>query len=147
MKRVSALVVVMVLSLGAVLLLPASGLPAGEKMDMEKMISSAKTGADHEALAAEYETEATAAKAQAAEHRKMARATGSSEAQRSRSCISTSIASDLRSRMTRQQWNTRRWRRLSVKWRKRRSRAGFHGDYPSAPDRTPFHIGVWSARR
>jgi hypothetical protein len=72
MKRVSALVVVMVLSLGAVLLLPASGLPAGEKMDMEKMISSAKTGADHEALAAEYETEATAAKAQAAEHRKMA---------------------------------------------------------------------------
>ena len=72
MKRVSALVVVMVLSLGAVLLLQPSGLPAGEKMDMEKMISSAKTAADHEALAAEYETEAAAAKAEAAEHRKMA---------------------------------------------------------------------------
>ena len=72
MKRVSALVVVTVLFLGAVLLLPASRLPAEEQMDMEKMISSAKTAADHEALAAEYESEAAAAKAKAAEHREMA---------------------------------------------------------------------------
>ena len=72
MKRVNALVVVTFLFLGAVLLLPASRLPAEEQKDMEKMISSAKTAADHEALAAEYESEAAAAKAKAAEHRKMA---------------------------------------------------------------------------
>ena len=71
MKRVNALVVVTFLFLGAVLL-PASRLPAEEQMDMEKKISSAKTAADHEAIAAEYESEAAAAKAKAAEHRKMA---------------------------------------------------------------------------
>ena len=48
------------------------GTNVSQQMDMEKMISSAKTAADHEALAAEYESEAAAARAKAAEHRKMA---------------------------------------------------------------------------
>ncbi len=39
---------------------------------MEQMISSAKTAADHEAIAVQYDREAAAARAQAAEHRKMA---------------------------------------------------------------------------
>jgi len=39
----------------------------GEKMDMEKMISSAKTRADHEALAADFEKEAAEAKSKADE--------------------------------------------------------------------------------
>ena len=78
MKRSSALLVVAALFLGGLLLLPASRVPAAEKMDevgkvdMEKMISSAKTRADHEALAADFEKEATEAKAKAAEHRKTA---------------------------------------------------------------------------
>lgn len=72
MKRLSALVVMTLLSLGAVLLLPRSGVPAGEEAAMEKMISSAKTAADHEAIAAEYESESAAAKVKAVEHRKMA---------------------------------------------------------------------------
>ena len=39
---------------------------------MEKMIATAKSSAEHEALAKEFETEASAAKAKAVEHRKMA---------------------------------------------------------------------------
>jgi hypothetical protein len=41
---------------------------------MDAMISSAKTAADHEALAAQYDKDAAAAKASAAEHRKMGEA-------------------------------------------------------------------------
>ena len=87
MKKLGTMAVIFAMALGAVLLLPARPLPAEEKMDMgkmamgkadagamdmEKMISSAKSAADHEALAAEYESEAKTAKAKAAEHRKMA---------------------------------------------------------------------------
>jgi hypothetical protein len=53
--------------------------PAAEEMgmgqmDMEKMIGAAKTPADHEQLAAQYDQEAKAARAKADVHRKMAEA-------------------------------------------------------------------------
>jgi hypothetical protein len=72
MKRLSAVLAIAALSLGILLLPGASPLTAEEHMDMEKMISAAKTAADHEAIAAQYEREAAAARAEAAEHRKMA---------------------------------------------------------------------------
>jgi hypothetical protein len=72
MKSVSAVLVIAVLFLGVVLFLPAGRLTAEEHVDMEKMISTAKTAADHEAIAARYESDATAARAEAAGHRKMA---------------------------------------------------------------------------
>jgi hypothetical protein len=46
MKEVSAVLVVAAVFIGSVLLVPASGVPAGEKMDMEKMISLAKNPTD-----------------------------------------------------------------------------------------------------
>jgi hypothetical protein len=53
----------------AVAILPAWA-PAAE--DVPKMIGAAKTPADHQALATYYEREATAARANAEMHRKMA---------------------------------------------------------------------------
>jgi hypothetical protein len=53
------------------MLAPASRISAGEDADLDKMISSAKTAADHEAIAAEYERQATAAKAKATMHVEM----------------------------------------------------------------------------
>ncbi len=50
-----------------------AGAAAQEGATAQK-VQAAKTAADHEALAGEYETEATAAKAKASEHRKMAEA-------------------------------------------------------------------------
>jgi hypothetical protein len=72
MKRFSAVLAIAALSLGILLLPGVNRLTADEQMDMEKMISAAKTAADHEAIAAQYEREAAAARGQAAEHRKMA---------------------------------------------------------------------------
>jgi hypothetical protein len=46
-------------------------LSADEEMDLDKAISSAKTAADHEAIAKDYERQADAAKANAAKHREM----------------------------------------------------------------------------
>lgn len=53
------------------MLTPASTISAGEEADLDKMISSAKTPADHEAIAKEYERQAAAAKAEAAMHVEM----------------------------------------------------------------------------
>jgi hypothetical protein len=53
------------------LLTPASTISAGEEADLDKMISSAKTAPDHEAIAKEYERQAAAAKAEAAMHVEM----------------------------------------------------------------------------
>ena len=50
---------------------PVTTLSAGEEADLDKMISSAKTAADHEAIAAEYDRRATAAKTDSAEHVEM----------------------------------------------------------------------------
>src|SRR5207249_8236491 len=52
--------------------LPAVRAFAKQHMAMPDMISSAKTPADHEKLAAHYEQEARAARAKADEHKKMA---------------------------------------------------------------------------
>lgn len=66
-----ASVVAMMILVGGVVG-PRGALFAGEQAKMDKMIGSAKTAADHEAIAKHYEAEATAAKAKAAEHRNMA---------------------------------------------------------------------------
>ena len=50
---------------------PSRTLSAGEAADLEKMISSAKTPADHEALAAAYERAAAADKAESEKHKEM----------------------------------------------------------------------------
>src|SRR5262245_58471496 len=57
----------------------ALGLPAGRAWaqpaaSRDAMVSAAKTAADHEALAAQYDKDAADAKAKAAEHTKMAAA-------------------------------------------------------------------------
>jgi len=59
----------------SIIAIPSLRLAAADE-DMPSMISNAKTGADHEALAKMYEDEADKAKAQATEHKKMAEAYG-----------------------------------------------------------------------
>ena len=53
------------------LALPVPGRAAGEPVDIDKMITDAKTPADHEAIAVYYDQQAADARAKAAEHRKM----------------------------------------------------------------------------
>jgi hypothetical protein len=57
--------------LAAALCLPAGRTAAQPAKAMDAMITGAKTAADHEALAAQYDKDAADAKAKAAEHRKM----------------------------------------------------------------------------
>lgn len=59
------------LVLAAGVFTPSRMLLAGEEADLGKMISSAKTAADHEAIAAEYERAAAAAKAESEKHKEM----------------------------------------------------------------------------
>ena len=56
------------------LCLPAGRTAAQPAKSMDAMISGAKTAADHEALAVQYDKDAADAKAKAAEHRKMGEA-------------------------------------------------------------------------
>lgn len=69
MKRVSMTMSVIAL-LGATALIPVVS-PAA---DLAHQVQSAKTAADHQALAQEYDRQAAAARASAAEHKKMAEA-------------------------------------------------------------------------
>jgi hypothetical protein len=69
LKLAPAALLAIVLAAG--MLAPASTISAGEEADLEKMISSAKTAADHEAIATEYERQAAAAKEEAAMHVEM----------------------------------------------------------------------------
>jgi len=67
----------LILGAALVALLASFGLPtvsafAKQHMGMPEMIEAAKTSAEHEKLAAEYEREAKAARAKAEEHKKMA---------------------------------------------------------------------------
>jgi hypothetical protein len=54
--------------------LPAGRTAAQPAKSMDAMISGAKTAADHEALAVQYDKDAADAKAKAVEHRKMGEA-------------------------------------------------------------------------
>jgi len=54
------------------LALPVSYARAAEDVDIAKQVQSAKTAADHEAIAKYYDEQAAVAKANAAEHRRMA---------------------------------------------------------------------------
>src|SRR5262245_21436691 len=65
-KTMVALVV-----MAAALCLPAGSTSAQPVKTMDAMITGAKTAADHEALAAQYDKDAADAKAKAAEHLKM----------------------------------------------------------------------------
>lgn len=60
-----------VLTLFAVLSVPTIRAAADQEVDVEKMIQTAKTRADHEALAVYYDKLAAEAKANAEKHRKM----------------------------------------------------------------------------
>lgn len=70
----------MIVALAGMTAIVAVSLPTGwaaaaaEGSATAQKVQAAKTAADHEALAKEYEKEATAAKAKAAEHRSMAEA-------------------------------------------------------------------------
>jgi hypothetical protein len=74
MKRLATTISAMALLVTLAISMSPRGTSATEDMEMEQMISSAKTAADHEALAAMYEKEAAEAEAKAAEHTKMAEA-------------------------------------------------------------------------
>ena len=69
-KALGALVSVLVLCFAV----PTMRAIAKDHMSMPDMITSAKTSADHEKLAAHYEQEAKAARAKSQEHAKMAEA-------------------------------------------------------------------------
>ena len=73
MQRTKALVALVFL-LVLCLTLPSVRAFAKHHMGMPDMITAAKTSADHEKLAAEYERESQAARAKADEHAKMAEA-------------------------------------------------------------------------
>ena len=62
----------LVLALGVVTLSSPLRVSAKEHMDMMEMAMQAKTPADHEKLAAQYDREASDARAKAAMHKKMA---------------------------------------------------------------------------
>jgi hypothetical protein len=70
MKRTLLALMMAVTALG----LPAGRAAAQPAKPMDAMISAAKTAAEHEALAAQYDKDAADAKAKAAEHRRMGEA-------------------------------------------------------------------------
>ncbi len=63
---------VMMLALIAGLVLPAYRAIGAEEMDISKMIATAKTSADHQAIADYYAQQAADARAKVAMHKKMA---------------------------------------------------------------------------
>src|SRR5262245_20772260 len=67
MRSITVGITLAILVLGAALYLPTqhAGAQQPEKFDLEKAITSAKTPADHEAIAAYYDKESTTAKAKA----------------------------------------------------------------------------------
>ena len=71
MRSTSVAAAVLLLILAVMTLVPRHGIA---KMDMEQMVASAKTAADHENLAKQYEAEAAEARANAEMHQKMAEA-------------------------------------------------------------------------
>jgi hypothetical protein len=69
LKVVPATLLAIVFAAG--IFLPGSPTSAGEEANLDKMILSAKTPAEHEAIAKEYERQAATAKAEAAMHVEM----------------------------------------------------------------------------
>ena len=70
-RRLGAWAAVVGVALLVLPLLRASAVFAGEQDDMATMIAKAKTAADHEAIAAQYDKQAAEAKKEADRHRKM----------------------------------------------------------------------------
>jgi hypothetical protein len=62
----------MVLMLGVGLLVPAYRAVGAEEVDIDKMIATAKTAADHQAIADYYKQQAAEARSKADMHKKMA---------------------------------------------------------------------------
>jgi hypothetical protein len=62
----------MVVVIGTTFAVPVPAMSAADDSHIEKMIQTAKTAADHEAIAAEYDRLASEATAKAAEHKAMA---------------------------------------------------------------------------
>ena len=72
MQKQTALWAALVVALVVGLFAPAFRASAKEDMDLMQMMMQAKTPADHEKLAAQYDQEAAEARAKAATHKKMA---------------------------------------------------------------------------
>jgi ribulose kinase len=74
MRTARLLVGVPLLALGIAVAVPGMRAVPAHGADIEEMISSAKTPADHEAIASYYEGQAKEARQKAEEHRKMGEA-------------------------------------------------------------------------
>ncbi len=74
MSRTRMILAASLFALVSFLSLPAIRAFAKHHMGMPEMITAAKTAADHDKLAAEYEQEAKAARAKSEEHKAMAEA-------------------------------------------------------------------------
>jgi hypothetical protein len=72
MRKLGPILSVMLFGLFVSQSLPTRSVLAEHPMSMPDMITGAKTSADHEKLAAQYEQEAKAARAKAEDHRVMA---------------------------------------------------------------------------
>jgi len=72
MMRWTRLFALGLVALVALLASPTTRALAAEDVDIDKMISTAKTPADHQAIADYYQQQADAAKAKATQHTKMA---------------------------------------------------------------------------
>lgn len=73
---------VTMMSAGAVAIMLSAGALAAEPVVGPAQISAARTPADHEAIAAAYDQEATRLEAKAREHEQMAKAYGSAESKK-----------------------------------------------------------------
>lgn len=71
MRRARLFAGMALLAVGIVVAAPRSQVSVAGAADVEEMISSAKTPADHEAIAAYYDGEAKEARQKVEEHRKM----------------------------------------------------------------------------
>ena len=67
---------VVVLAVAAGLVMPAYRAPAAQDVDIDKLIATAKTAADHQAIADYYKQQAKEAQEQADKHKKMAQEYG-----------------------------------------------------------------------
>jgi hypothetical protein len=76
MQSRKLLVWVVVLALTAGLVMPAYRATAAQDVDIDTMIATAKTAADHQAIADYYKQEAKEAQEQADKHKKMAQEYG-----------------------------------------------------------------------
>ena len=72
-RRIATLLLVSGIALGGIALSGCAGVATAPSPALQQQIEAARTRADHEALVAYYDRQAAAARANGAEHRKMAK--------------------------------------------------------------------------